>query len=489
VVARWASPRLGTTQQKFFETNMPEAIPFVLWSWVPVTLLLFWKLAPARASALSLIGGWLFLPTARFADSVAKVAFPYWIMPSCLPSDYWTTKARVIGVALLLGVMAFDPKAWLRFRPSFFDLPILGWCLVPLASSLVNGVSPVVSTVNLAYQTLAWGVPYLVGRLYFFNPAGLDLLAREFVTGGLAYLPLCAIEFVVGPRLYEILYGFHPYRTPGMVRYLGYRPVVFLEDGNELGIWLAASALTAAWLWRSGQLVRFLGMPGWLVVSLLMGQAILSQSAGAVFLLLVGLATLEFSRSVERTWPLVAIGVVLLALIGARAANLFDAKALAMKTSLGRRLVDTSLKLDRKSFGWRLRVEERAAKVALQRPVLGWGRWDWWRAGVEGDRPWGLLSLVLGMYGVVGWGLLLGCFVAPIVAFLGTGPSRFWTTPTRASAAALAGALAIVGLDAILNPALFLPFLSVAGGLVGLHAHAKAASAWIRRAQVNLNVR
>ena len=41
------------------------------------------------------------------------------------------------------GVMAFDPKAWLRFRPSFFDLPMLGWCLVPLASGLANGVSPV----------------------------------------------------------------------------------------------------------------------------------------------------------------------------------------------------------------------------------------------------------------------------------------------------------------------------------------------------------
>jgi O-Antigen ligase len=468
---------------------MPEAIPFVLWSWVPITLLLFWKLAPARAAALSLVGGWLFLPTARFADDVAGVAFPYWIMPACLPSDYWTTKARVIGVALSLGVMAFDPKVWLRFRPSFFDLPILGWCLVPLVSGLANSLYPTEALANLVYQTLAWGVPYLIGRLYFFNPAGLEILAREIVGGGLAYLPLCAIEFVIGPRFYEILYGFQPYRTQGMVRYLGYRPIVFLEDGNELGIWLAASGLTASWLWRSGQLSKFWGVPGWLVVSLLMGQAILSQSAGAVFLLVVGLATLEYLRWAERTWPLIAIGVVLLALIGGRATNLFDAKALAMKTSLGRRLIDTSVKLDRRSFGWRLRVEERAAKVALQRPVLGWGRWDWWRLGLEGERPWGLVSLALGMYGAVGWALLLACFVVPIAAFLGTGPPRFWTTPTRASAAALTGALAIVGLDAILNPGLFLPFLSAAGGLVGLHSHAKAASAWIRRAQTTLNVR
>ena len=157
---------------------MPEVIPFVLWSWVPVTLLLFWKLPPARAAAISLVGGWLFLPTARFADDVAGVEFPYWIMPACLPSEYWTTKARVIGVALLLGVMAFDPKAWSRFRPSFLDLPMLGWCLVPLASGLANGVSPVESMANMAYQALAWGVPYLAGRLYFSSPAGMVVLAR-----------------------------------------------------------------------------------------------------------------------------------------------------------------------------------------------------------------------------------------------------------------------------------------------------------------------
>jgi hypothetical protein len=468
---------------------MPEVIPFVLWSWVPITLLLFWKLRPERAAAISLIGGYLFLPTARFASSVAEVVFPYWIMPSCLPSDVWTTKARLIGLALLVGVMAFDPAAWRRFRPSWFDLPIGLWCVIPLASGLINSINPVEALTNMAYQTLAWGVPYAVGRVYFFSPAGLDLLARQLMVGGLAYFPLCVVEFLIGPRFYEWFYGFHPYRTPGMVRYLGYRPIVFLEDGNELGIWLAASALVAAWLWRSGQLSTFGRLPGWVVVAVLMGQAILSQSAGAVFLLVAGLAILEFIRRVDRIWPLTAVGVVLLALIGARAANLFDAKALVMKTGLGRRLVETSIKLDRQSFGWRLRVEERSAKVALQRPVLGWGQWDWWRRGVEGERPWGLVSLVLGMYGLIGWAVLLGCFVAPLAAFLGTGPPRFWTTPTRASAAALAGALAIVELDAILNPAVFLPFLVAAGGLVGLHGHAKAASAWIERAQATLKVR
>jgi hypothetical protein len=380
-------------------------------------------------------------------------------------------------------VMAFDPKAWTRFRPSFFDLPMLGWCLVPLPSGLANGVSPIESTANMAYQSLAWGVPYLVGRLYFADPAGMFTLAGEVVGGALAYLPLCAIEFVTGPRIYEILYGFHPYRIQGMVRYVGYRPVVFLEDGNQLGIWLATSALVAWWLWRTGNLRRFWGMPGWLVAAALVVQAVMSQSAGAVFLLVAGISTMEVLMRVGRTWPLAVAGGLLLALLAARAANVFDVKALTMASGLGRRLVDASTRLDRQSFGWRLRVEERAVRVALQKPVLGRGRWDWWRSGPNEERPWGLVSLVLGMYGVVGWSLLLGVFIAPIAAFLRVGSPHLWITPNRAPAAALAGALAIVGLDAILNPCGLLIFASVAGALVGLKGHVEAASAWIRRAQ------
>ena len=78
---------------------MIEAVPIVLWSWVPATLLLFWRLPARVAAAAGLVGGWLLLPTARFADDVAGAEFPYWIMPACLPSGYWATKPVVVGLA------------------------------------------------------------------------------------------------------------------------------------------------------------------------------------------------------------------------------------------------------------------------------------------------------------------------------------------------------------------------------------------------------
>lgn len=462
---------------------MPDAVPIVLWSWVPITMALFWKLPPARAALGCLLGGWLILPTARFADDLAGVAFPYWIMPACLPADQWTTKARIIGLSGLLGVMAFDPGVWRKFRPKVHDVPMLGWCLVPIASGLFNGLGPAASLANAAYLAESWGVPYLLGRLYFGDPAGLALLARGVVGGGLAYAPICLVEFATGPRVYEMAYGFQPFRTIGMARYLGYRPIGFLEDGNQLGIWMASAAMVATWLWRSGQLARFGKIPGWMVAGLLVGLSILTQSAGAVALLVAGLAIIEAVRWDDRTWPIVAVGALLLAFVGARAANLFDAKALAMRTSVGRKLVDASVRLDRGSFGWRLRVEERAARLAIRRPLLGWGRWDWWRDATPGERPWGLFSLVLGMGGLLGWSLLIGIFGFPLSAFLNLGPPRFWTMPNRAPAAAMAGLLALNLADAVLNSAFLLPFLAAAGGMVGMKSHAEAASEWLRRAQ------
>jgi hypothetical protein len=89
----------------------------------------------------------------------------------------------------------------------------------------------------------------------------------------------------------------------------------------------------------------------------------------------------------------------------------------------------------------------------------------------------------MGMYGVVGWAALIGLLALPIAAFLNLGPPRFWINPARAPAAALAWSLALNELDAILNSNLLLLYLAAAGGLVGLPAHAAAATAWIRRAQ------
>jgi hypothetical protein len=449
---------------------MTKIIPIVLWAWVPFTIWLFRRGPARRAALVGLLGGWLLLPSARVPDEVAFEEFPYWVMPSCMPSSSWTTKARIVGLSCLLGVVLFDRKRLGTLRPAGCDVAVIGWCAWPIASAMANGLYASEAIANAAYQTLAWGVPYLLGRLYFASGEGMDEMARAIVACGLLSVPPAVAEMVVGPFCYGGLYGFHPYQHDGIVRYVGFRPMLLLEHGNQFGIWIASTALVASWLWISGRLARVLGLPGGLAVAMLVGATVASQSMGGIILLAGGLAGMQLVRRCNLVWPILAVMVLVLGFLGVRASNVVDAKALAERVGLG------SVQLKRQSFGWRLRVEERGTRVALQRPVAGWGRWDWWRQ--YGDsRPWGLFSLALGMYGVVGLVLLIGVLGGPIVRFLTLGPPQLWSSPPWASAAAMAAALSIHALDAILNSTFLLAAMAAAGGLAAFRPRAVAPTA------------
>jgi hypothetical protein len=446
---------------------MPQIIPIVLWGWVPFTIWLFWRCSGRSAALVGLLGGWLLLPKARFSDDVAQAEFPYWIMPACLPSSSSATKATIVGLACLLGLLLFDWRRIGRLRPIGADVVVLGWCVWPMIAALANDLPVAEAVASAAYQTLAWGVPYLLGRVYFAVEEGMNTLARAIVACGLLCVPLGLAEVVSGPFCYVSLYGFQPFREIGAVRYLGYRPILLFEDGNQFGIFMATSALVAAWLWISGQMERLGRLPGWLVVATLVGMSLSAQSVGAIILLGVGLAGLLTLRRCNLVWPIIAAMLLVTGLLAVRAANLVDARSLAERSGLGRTLIALSVRLDRKSFGWRLRVEERHARLAMERPWSGWGRWDWWRRQGSEERPWGLFSLVFGMYGAVGLVLLAGILAAPIVHFLRLGPPRLWSDPSRAAAAAMAAALGINALDAILNGPFLVVLMVATGGLAG----------------------
>src|SRR5262249_18406561 len=137
------------------------------------------------------------------------------------------------------------------------------------------------------YLALAWGMPYLMGRLYLGDNESLQRLGLSLVLGGLLYVPLGLIEFLQGPFLYGLVYGPNPYQTEGAERFLGHRPLVFLEHGNQLGTWMAVAAVAAVWLWRSGRMPRVAGIPGGLAAGLLVVACVLFQSHTAVFLMMV----------------------------------------------------------------------------------------------------------------------------------------------------------------------------------------------------------
>ncbi|HMB05040.1 MAG TPA: hypothetical protein VKP69_15025, partial [Isosphaeraceae bacterium] len=263
----------------------------VIFSWIPVVLLLFATLPPRRAVIVATITAWLFLP---------NLAFNLPGMP-----DYTKTSSTTGGI--VLGMLIFDPGALLRLRPRWFDLPMAIWCLVPLASSLSNGLGVYDGCSVIMAALVQWGFPYLIGRIYFDDLEGLRELAIGVVAGGLIYTPLCLFELRFSPQLERIVYGVGHWEGE---RFSGYRPKVFLGTGLLLGMWMTAVSLIAYWMWAAGALRRLRGISFGGPLLVLLVITLLCRSTGALTLLAFGLLIL---RTIRRTgwalpiWLLVAI--------------------------------------------------------------------------------------------------------------------------------------------------------------------------------------
>ena len=427
-----------------------------LFVWIPASQFFFWRYPIRVAMLINFLGGWAFLPSAVFVASPAL--FPYWILGTCLPSNYFFTKATVTGMSGLLGILLFNRRSFARFQPGIWDIPMLAWCLVPVFSALVNEQSIGVGLRGGLYQLLAWGGPYLVGRLYFSDTASLQLAAKALVIAGLAYVPICLVEIFIGPQFYAHLYGYQPYRWIGAQRYFGFRPIGLLEDGNQLGIWMATSALIAVYLWKRNLVKDIIGIPIAPISGILFAVTILCQSAGSIILLIGLLLFLFFGRrDLARTLTaFVLLGVV--TLMALRLNNVISLRAIVKQNIAANAGAQVLRKLGRGSFGWRLSQDEKHVGVALERPILGSGEWDWWK--VSSSRPWSLWLLAFGMYGIVGLLALEGLQFIPVARIVWSPLARSETDGPDLRRA-LAAVILMSALDNLLNGSMILPILLI----------------------------
>jgi hypothetical protein len=431
-----------------------------LLAWIPLSLLVFRRFPVRIAVLINFVGGWAVLPAANYVSS--GDAFPYWIIGTSLESDYFLTKATVIGFTGILGIFVFDRESYKRFRLTVWDLAMGMWLISPLLSAIANPDNFGEGCAGEIYQLLAWGSPYLIGRLYFTDTQSLRLAAKAFVIGGLAYIPFCIFEIITGPRIYAWLYGYQPFQTNGAQRFIGYRPIGLLENGNQLGIWMATATLIAMWLWRRKTAPSVLGIPMAVVAIALFVITILCQSTGAI-LLLLALTPFVFvdPRYLSRTVSVVLV-VGILAFAAIRIANVISLHELVQTNPVAHAVDGYLRSIGKGSLGWRLNQDERHIDTALDEPILGYGQWNWWQGGFE--RPWSLWLLVFGMYGSVGLVSLEALLLIPAlrVVWFPLARSDIGYTNLRHT---LSAAVLISAIDSLLNSSMILPLLLVIGGM------------------------
>ncbi|SFH69091.1 hypothetical protein [Albimonas pacifica] len=414
-------------------------------------------LAPLRIAILAVyLGGLMLLPIAEYGQPFPE-RFPWWIVGPALPSEGLVAKTWIAALAALAGAAIRDPRALAGFRPGLADLPMAAWCLWPLAAGLwIGGASPGPVVASLLV-TGCWGAPWLLGRVWFATPADRALLVQGLALSALVCLPVAVAEGLQGPFLHDLIYGPHPFRFDGDERYLGFRPIGFFLHGNLYGIWAAAAAVAAAW---SAAALR--GAWRGALAALALGIALASQSVGALLLMAAALALLA---AWGRRWvlPLLGIGVGVAALLLAlHLSGAAPVQRIARNTALGQAVLDAFRSVGRASFLWRISQDLKAMAVFEGDPLVGVSAWDWWRAA--GTRPWGLVMLMAGQYGLIAVALVFGGLGAAAgAALVRLRRARAW----RPEAAALPlAAIVLMGLgDAVLNAFFLFPAVLAAGAV------------------------
>jgi hypothetical protein len=414
-----------------------------------VVFSLFVVMNPRRATIVGSITAWLFLPNVIYELQ----SFP----------DY--TKASATSVGVLLGTMAFGIKWLLAFRPRWFDLPMLVWCFCPFASSMANGLGEYDGMSESLRQTVEWGLPYFIGRVYFSDLQGLRELAIGIVIGGLVYVPFCLWEIRMSPQLQNQIYG------PGggyfgEVVYGGFRPRVFLRNGLELGMWMTSGALLGYWLWATGSLKKLGKLPFGLLVLALLGTTFLCKSTGSLALLVAAIGMYFTMKWTKCRWPAILLLLAAPCYMGVRASGLWSGSE---ATSLVKAVLN-----ERRAESLQTRIdnEDMLTAKALQQPAFGWGGWGRSRVFDEESEKDisitdGMWVIAIGTNGLVGLTALYTALLMPLLLLIKRFPAPYWRDPALAPVASMTVLLGLYSLDSLANAFVNPVYLLALGGLTG----------------------
>lgn len=447
-----------------------------LYTWVPFVLLVFAVMKPRRAVIFAYVGGWLLLP---------MLAIKFAGIPDL-------TKITASSMGVLLGAAIFDSKTLFKFRPSWVDLPMIGWCITPMITSLVNDLGAYDGASNVVQQLAIWGIPYFIGRVYFNDLEGFKELGIGIIIGALLYLPASYLEMVISPKLHKYTYGFVQHSIAQAKRWGMFRPMVFMQSSLSLAMFMTTATLIAGWMWMTGTRKTLFHVPMIAIVAVLFVTQILCKTMAATLFMFVGFAGLYWIRTLGRSGfvaglPILALAVFPAVYMYARGSTVVDKQVVL--NVVGTIASDERLQ----SLEVRLRAEDLVTEQSLSAPdpIWGWGKWDPndprktpWRVyldyeGVGADgmperklrdiAPTdGLWIITLGQFGLSGVFFLTASIVIPAFVLWLRIPLRYWGHPAVATAAAMSLLLLLHMIDNLLNGMINSLYLLAAGGLCGM---------------------
>ncbi len=432
----------------------------VLVAWIPVSLAFFFLRRPLVAAAVTLLGSVLLLP--------ARVAFNLTGFP-----DLGREKIGIL--CALLGCILFHPRRLQGQRLGRgWDLLVFMLVLGAVATALTNSDPVSYGPLHLPgltlydalsdgiEQLLALGTPFFLGRALASRPRDLKPLLAVLAGAGLLYSLPILYEVRMSPQLHRMIYGYFQHTFAQVSRLGGWRPMVFMNHGLALALFVLSAAMAAVTLARVRHLV--LRLPSWPVAGYLGGILLLCRSLGAIAygFFTIPLAALGSPRVQLRSAIVIAAVVLLYPVM--RASDVFPTHAM---TEIGSRIDEAR----GDSLQFRFDNEDRLLAKARERIWFGWGGWG--RNFVYHEESGENLSVIdgywiirLGTRGVVGFVGAFGLLLAPILSIA----RRMRTTRSSTDRLLLGGAGLVAAVTAVdLIPNGFLNCFQVffAGAVVG----------------------
>ena len=362
--------------------------------WPVIAVVLFRRLPVGRAIIASLLVAYLFLPP-------PPAGFDFPLLPPL-------TKETIPSLAMLLAcLILYRDKITLLPETMVGRVLVVVFILSPMATVLTNTEPVFWGQMGLPALKLREGLstmiqqglliaPFLMARNFLRNPSDQRDILKALFIGGMVYSVLMLVEIRLSPQLNIWVYGFFQHNFDQMIRFGGFRPIVFLYHGLWVSFFAMTAVVAAVALARGSTTRIVVGF--WVAAAYLLVVLILSKSLGAILYgaALVPLVAFLSSRMQLRVAALLAFVALAYPLL--KGADLVPQEALLQQAER----VDS----DRaNSLRFRFQQETILLERAQEKPLFGWGLWG--RNHIWDGATQTILTVTDGRWiiliGVLGW--------------------------------------------------------------------------------------
>lgn len=445
-------------------------VAVALFGFIPAVKALFRRFNARIAIAAAFVAGWMFLPVAGF-----KV--------KGIPSY---NKVTASAMVILFWARKFDRARLQEVTFNPIDLPMLLWCISPFFSSVFNDLGIYDGLSQTMYQSITWGVPYYIGRVWFSEASALRLLGLYIFIGAVVYIPFCWFELIMSPQLHRLTYGFHQHDFLQTLRDGGgFRPMVYMDHGLMTSTWMGLGLFFGTWFLYTGELPEKIVMvPSRYLLMALAATFLMMKSYGAIFLIFLGLGFIILSNRMKNTFLILLLLLAPLLYAYTRTTGIWDG------TNLSSFVAEKLSPTRAQSLQFRFDNEAILITKALEGTVFGWGGYGRSRVFDEHGKDLsvtdGLWIITLGQNGIFGLATLLLAVQTPVFFWLSRMSPEEWNRKNRGAPTVMAVFLALYMIDSLLNAMINPVYMLFSGGLTGMLL--KGERAWSGEPELPLSL-